>query len=337
MPTTPRRLLGCAITLLALSVPAPAGGGSITTLFDGSAGVQNGGNLFDVQVTRPGGLLITGFDINLGGMPPPGTFSLDVYITPQSYLGVDATPSAWTLVASATGSPLSPNVPVRVDTPDFALPMGFYGIALYIGGNGPWYTLPGSVALEQSNADLHLRFGISKPLLFSGGSFGPRVWNGTIYYDTPPPPLVNYGLGRTSSLGGTCVPSILSSGVLSAGASEGCLVFGWRVPSHQAGLLMYSTQGRANLPFRGGRLLLAPPVRRTVAVNSGGLAPGLDCWGRFSLDLAAFSQGQLGGHPAPALRIPGALVTCQWWGRDPGFAPPNDALLSNGLELLVMP
>ena len=323
--------------LLVLSVPALASGGSLTTRFEGSAGVQNGGNLFDVQVTRPGGLWITGFDLNLGGTPPPAGFSLDVYVTPQSYQGKDANPQAWSLVASAQGVPLFPNVPVRVDTPDFALPEGSFGLALYVSGNGPWYSMPGAAPQVIGNSDLTLRFGIAKPLLFSGGSFGPRVWNGTIYYDAPPPALVAYGVGKTSSLGSSCLPRIAATGVLSAAASEGFHVFGWRVPSHQPGILLYSSNGRADLPFAGGRLHLAPPCRRTLAVDSGGLSPGLDCGGRFAFDLGAFAQGHLGGNPSPALRVPGTSVNCQWWGRDPGFAPPFDVALSDGLELIVEP
>lgn len=326
-----------AAGLFVLSVPALAGGGSLTTRFEGSAGVQDGGNLFDVQVTRPGGLLITGFDLNLGGTPPPASFRLDVYVTPQGYLGKDADPQAWTLVASAFGAPLYPNVPVRVDTPDFALAEGSHGIALYLSGNGPWYSLPGAAPQVIGNADLTLRFGIAKPLLFAGGSFGPRVWNGTFYYDAPPPLLQNYGTGKTSSLGSSCVPRIAASGVLSASTSAGFHVIGWRIPSHQNGLLLYSISGRADLPFGGGRLLIAPPARRTLALDSGGLSPGLDCGGRFALDLGAFAQGQLGGSPSPALRVPGTLVNCQWWGRDPGFAAPFNVLLSDGLEFSVEP
>jgi hypothetical protein len=260
-----------------------------------------------------------------------------VYVTPVSYWGKDSMAQAWTLVASASAQPLQPDVPVRVDTGDFFLAPGSYGIALYVTGNGPWYTLPGGAPLVAQNQDLTLRFGISKPLLFAGGSFSPRVWNGTVYYDAAPPPITTYGVGRTSSLGAGCVPRIGSSGVLSAATTEGFHVFGWRVPSHQPGLLLYSLNGRADLPFRGGRLRLAPPWRRTVPVDSGGLAPGVHCWGRYELDLAAFAHGGLGGNPAPQLAWPGTTVNCQWWARDPGFAPPNDALLSDGLELTVQP
>jgi hypothetical protein len=49
-----------------------------------------------------------------------------------------------------------------------------------------------------------------------------------------------------------------------------------------------------------------------------------------------YATGQLGGAPpAPALSIPGTVVRAQWWGRDPGFAPPFNVQLSNAVEYRV--
>ena len=98
------------------------------------------------------------------------------------------------------------------------------------------------------------------------------------------------------------------------------------------GMVIYSTSGPASVPFQGGTLCLAEPVRRSVMVVDASGTPG-HCNGMLSLDMNAFAAGSLGGNPSPALRVPGTRVDCQYWARD-GLA---GSLLSDALEYFVCP
>ena len=143
-----------------------------------------------------------------------------------------------------------------------------------------------------------------------------------------------YCTAKVNSLG--CTPSIYSVGVQSTTALSGFEVRADDVRNQKVGILLYSVSGRAALPFSGGFLCVAGPVRRTPGVNSGGAAlPASDCSGDYSIDMNSFAQGLLGGTPSPSLLVPGTVVDCQWWGRDPGFPSPNNTTLSNGLEYVL--
>ena len=148
---------------------------------------------------------------------------------------------------------------------------------------------------------------------------------------------VAYCTAKTNSLG--CSPSIGWVGTPTAGANSGFVITGAQVQNNKFGLLFYATNGaRAALPFQGGTMCMALPVNRTPLVNSGGTAsPANDCSGMFWLDFNTFSTGGGGGSPNPALSVAGTLVNAQWWGRDPGFAPPNNTTLSDALEFFVEP
>ena len=115
--------------------------------------------------------------------------------------------------------------------------------------------------------------------------------------------------------------------------ASGFQVLATKIRHDKPGVLLYGTSGKANIPFSGGILCIAPPVKRTTVVNSQGVAYG--CLNSYSIDMAAFAAGALGGNPDPALSIPGTVVNCQWWGRD--HPASFGTSLSNALEYTVIP
>jgi hypothetical protein len=159
---------------------------------------------------------------------------------------------------------------------------------------------------------------------------------GTVFVFFAGRPTVGYCNAKTNSLG--CVPAAMTSGFASAAAAGGFTVSCTKAINQKPGILFYGFAGRAQIPFQGAWLCVAPPVRRTVAVNSGGSPfPAQDCTGKFALDMNAFAAGSLGGSPDPTLRVTGTTVDAQWWGRDPGLPAPDNTQLSGGVEWVVCP
>jgi hypothetical protein len=96
--------------------------------------------------------------------------------------------------------------------------------------------------------------------------------------------------------------------------------------------LFYGVSGQNSAPYQGGTLCVKWAIKRTPSTNTAGNPPPNDCSGAPSFDMNLFAAGGLGGTPLAALNVVGTVVNCQWWGRDPGFAAPNNTQLSNGLE-----
>ena len=145
-----------------------------------------------------------------------------------------------------------------------------------------------------------------------------------------------YCTAKVNSL--ACTPAIGFVGQASASNGTGFVVSSINNLNQKPGLLLYGTTGQAATPFGGGVLCINAPLRRSVTLISSGLPPPpLDCSGVYSIDMNAFAVGALGGNPSPALTQVGTTVDCQFWGRDQGFAAPDNVSLSDALEYQVGP
>jgi choice-of-anchor B domain-containing protein len=146
-------------------------------------------------------------------------------------------------------------------------------------------------------------------------------------------PPIPYCTPKVNSLG--CTPQIGYTGTFpSVSAGSGFQVFGSNVRNNKPGLMLYSLTGRDAIPFGGGTLCVAAPVRRSPPLSSGGNPVGDDCTGAYQFDLNTFIAGGTGD---PGLQVPGNLVRMQFWGRDQGFAAPNNVTLTEGLEAQIIP
>jgi len=154
-------------------------------------------------------------------------------------------------------------------------------------------------------------------------------------YESWCPTPTTYCTAKTNSLG--CTPAIGSSGVASASSGSGFVVSCANVINNKPGQLIYTDGGQAAVPFAGGLRCIGAPVRRTITLGSSGNPPPNDCSGAYSIDMNLFAAGGLGGAPQPFLLAPGAIVHAQFWGRDNGFSPPDNATLSAGLTWTVCP
>jgi hypothetical protein len=316
-----------ALATLVVGSASFASADSLTTLFSGTSSTQAGsGALFELTVTNPAGIQVVALDVNLEHQ---GTLALvKVYVTPDTYLGKETNAQAWTLVSQGSEIGDLPNLPTRVDVADFSLPPGNYGLAVYV-DQVPLYTTTGNGANQSfANADLSLRAGATTSQLFGGQVFAPRVFNGTIYYDSTPPAWAVHCTGWPTSPN----KRIEVTGTPSAAAASGFTVLSSVMfdGSANAGVLMYGVNGRAALPFGGGTLCIQPPIRRSPVVTRSVVTHG------FQLDWNAFASGALGGSPHPALSTPGTVVNCQWWARRSNPAP-DDFMLSSALEYTVEP
>jgi PKD repeat protein len=157
---------------------------SVTTTF--KAGNSQQGNIFNVKTKSL--VQVNSFDLNFTNS---GVFNVEFYYKKGSFVGYDNKPSYWTKVGSTSVTCKSSGVPTHVDFGKSVTlePNQVYGFYLRLdtstSGNLSYTNGSGSSAGGDSfyNSDLVVYSGLGVANFF-GTKFEPRIWNGTIYYQT---------------------------------------------------------------------------------------------------------------------------------------------------------
>ena len=153
---------------------------SLTTTFAGGSG--HAGNMYDLTILNPAGIVIDSFDVNLDS----GTWDMEVYFRTahDSYVGHNTDPTGWTLMGSATG--------IVSNGSGVATPLPIGGPEVFADGEtvGFYVTVTNGTSINYTNGPLgafenaDLRFedyghGGEYPFNLT---YTPRIWNGTVYY-----------------------------------------------------------------------------------------------------------------------------------------------------------
>lgn len=182
-------ICGAAVNFLVEGLDNCGGGtnaGEITTTFLDNNGQS--GIMFDVTASGGEDVSINGFLGHLGNNF--GTQTVEIWYMVGSHVGFESNPAPWvlheTVVATDNGN-TGPggNAITTLSTP-FTIPAGVtYGVYYYIGVTNIDYT---DGTTSYSDAFLTIDSGSGKApgttSPFTGTTFTPRIFNGTIYYTT---------------------------------------------------------------------------------------------------------------------------------------------------------
>ena len=194
------RSLRCCWLLLAVLTTMVSAQSPLTTTFaSNNVGSVGGMVFFDLDVTNPAGITVKQLDIHTTS--PAGI--LQVFTAPGSYVGIAASPLAWTEVAAASIDPAGMNQPSVVCLGSgFFLPFGSHAIALVGSTLSMRYTDGSTIPLVYANADATLTAGAAASTPFGGLQFAPRVWNGNVHYEVGA--TTTFSCAYTTSFGVGC-------------------------------------------------------------------------------------------------------------------------------------
>lgn len=177
------RFAAMILSLIGMAGVTHAQAGFITTTFASNNGGSSGWvNMFDVDVLSSTGLVVTSLEVNISSSVNT-PFTIDVYTIPNTYVGNDGNAAAWTKVSSGAGTAVGRDMPTPVDVTDFVLSPGTQGLAIHYMGPSMAYTNGTGNNQTYRNNEIELNLGLVRAGFFTGTTFTPRVWNGTIYYN----------------------------------------------------------------------------------------------------------------------------------------------------------
>lgn len=174
-----------------------------TLLAPNNGGALGGAVYFDVDVTNPAGITLTGMSTIL--TTSLGTLgTVDVYTCPTSYVGNPLDRSRWSLVGTGTTTSTGSTTPTVVALAHpIQLGFGTVGVAL-VASSGFRYTNGTGSNQVYSNGDLILSCGAASNTPFTAPLFTPRVANLSLLYQTgangPQATRSNYGVGCNSQV-----------------------------------------------------------------------------------------------------------------------------------------
>ncbi len=157
----------------------------LDTIFASDNGNNAGGMVFfDVAVAVGNDLEVTNLVQNVAGQGLP--FNVVIYLTPDTSVGKETTPAAWTQVATGSGMGELANTPALVALSNrFTLRAGKnYGVAIQSNQLNHEYTNGTGLNEVYANTNVRITCGRASNALFASLITGERVWNGRLCYRT---------------------------------------------------------------------------------------------------------------------------------------------------------
>ena len=175
---------GMPVDPMEVSAVAPdttRGQGSITTMFAANNGFA--GNTFDIMPSMD--MFCDGIDVNAGSGGE--TTVVDVYYKAGSCVGYENDASAWTFLGTNTATSAGYDLPTWIDLTGNGVQFiggNTYGIYVDIANYSTSRMNYTNGQHSYSNADIGLTTNTGQTSPAFSGSFFPREWNGTFYYNT---------------------------------------------------------------------------------------------------------------------------------------------------------